>query len=307
MDFARRIKLKLMGNKRSIRSRFNRLLLVVYLLSLMMTIPAVYWYTKHDLYEQANQKLTLMVNMVSALRQYMMDGVRPTLLQRQTLYPTAIASAVATSHIAGYFKNLQPDYYIKVASDNPLNKANLPEPVEQDLLKDFRRDRQQTFTIREGNLKGQDYLFSASPAVSKSDCLVCHSTPETAPEMIRQQYGTQGGFGYQLDEVVGVSVVGVPLSPIKTAVIERSLVAVGMLTSLFMLILVVVNRMVRQQILIPLENITAAAQAISKGHLESAVVTLQHNRDDELSQLSHAIELMRRSFVKMMERVNRSR
>jgi hypothetical protein len=37
------------------------------------------------------------------------------------------------------------------------------------------------------------------------------------------------------------------------------------------------------------------------------VVTLQHNRDDELSQLSHAIELMRRSFVKMMERVNRSR
>ena len=296
-----------MDNKHSIRSRFNGLLIVVYVLSLLITVPVVYLYTKYDFYNRANQQLSLMNNMVRSIRQYITEDVRPALLQQKVLYPPAISSTVATTHIAEHFKKLQPDYYIRVVSDNPLNKANYPEPLEQELLNQFRQDTQQTLLIREGSVKGQPYLLSANPTVSNSDCMLCHSKPEDAPAMIRQQYGTQSGFHYKLGEVVGINVIGVPMSGINNAVVHRSLGIVGILTCLFTLMLIWVNWMVRTQILMPIEDITIAAQAISKGDLEADIGALYQERNDEIGQLSHAIELMRRSFVKMLERMNRYR
>jgi HAMP domain-containing protein len=286
----------------SIRTRFNVVLLIVYVSSLLITLSIVYFYTKQEMYNQANQKLTLMVDMVSSVRKYITEDVRPALLKQNVIYPPAISSTVATGHIAVHFKKLQPDYYIKTASDNPLNVANRPEPIEQDLLDDFRKDREQKIIIREGSLRGQDYLFSSHPTVSKAECMVCHSTPEAAPEIIRTQYTSKSGFGYKLDDVVGVSVVGVPLENIKSAVLKRSIAIAMILTSIFTLMLVLVNMTVHKQILKPLDDITAAAQAISKGKLDTPLTVI---RNDEIGKLTHAIELMRRSFVKVMERMNR--
>ncbi|MBU0656206.1 MAG: DUF3365 domain-containing protein [Gammaproteobacteria bacterium] len=285
----------------SIRTRFNLVLLLVYLASLLITLSIVYVYTKQEMYAQANQKLTLMVDMVSSMRKYITEDVRPALLEQKVMHAPAISSTVATSHVAGHFKKLQPDYYIKTASDNPLNKANLPEPVEQTFLDDFRLDREKKLIIREGSLHGQDYLLSSHPTVSKADCMICHSTPDAAPEAIRSKY-TSGGFGYKLDEVVGVSVVGVPLENIKAAVLTRSLAIAAILTAIFTIMMVLVNMTVRKQILQPLDDITAAAQAISKGNLDTPLTVI---RNDEIGKLTHAIELMRRSFVKVLERMNR--
>lgn len=294
----------MMEKSYSIRTRFNLVLLIVYLASLLITLSIVYVYTKQEMYAQANQKLTLMVNMVSSVRKYITEDVRPALLEQKVMHAPAISSTVATSHVAGHFKKLQPDYYIKTASDNPLNKANLPEPVEQTFLDDFRQDREKKMIIREGSLHGQDYLLSSNPAISKTDCMICHSTPEAAPEAIRTKYTPDSGFGYKLDDVVGVSVVGVPLENIKAAVLTRSLAIAAILTAIFTIMMVLVNMTVRKQILQPLDDITEAAQAISKGNLDTPLTVI---RNDEIGKLTHAIELMRRSFVKVLERMNRNK
>lgn len=291
-----------MDMNKSIRTHFNLVLVALYVISLVITIPSVYFFTQQEVYNNANQKLLLMVDMVSSLRKYVSEDVRPELLEKNVIFPPAVSSTVATSHVAAYFKKLQPDYYIKTVSDNPLNAANRPEPVEQEFLTFFRDNRNEKELVRPGTIRNQQYLFSSRPSVSKADCMICHSTPEAAPEIIRKEYGTQSGFGYKLDTVVGASVVGVPLSDVQGLVVKRSLITIGILTTLFALIFVVINLVVNRRILTPLEAIADAADTISKGNLDTP---LAFDRNDEIGKLAHSIELMRRSLAKIMERMNR--
>jgi HAMP domain-containing protein len=291
-----------MDMKKSIRTHFNVVLIALYVVSLLITVPSVYFFTRQEVYDNASQKLTLLVDMVTSLRKYVSDDVRPELLEKNVLFPPAISSTVATGHVAAYFKKLQPDYYIRVVSDNPLNAANRPEAVEQEFLTFFRDNRNEKELISTGVVRNQQYLFSSRPSISKADCMICHSTPEAAPEIIRKEYGTQSGFGYKLDSVVGASVVGVPLSDVQSLVMKRSLIAIGILTVLFALIFVVINLVVKRRILNPLETIAATADIISKGNLDTP---LTFERDDEIGKLAHSIELMRRSLAKIMERMSR--
>ncbi len=291
-----------MKTGKSIRTYFNLVLVTLYILSLLVTIPAVYFFTRDKVYENADQQLSLLVDMVSSLRKYVSDDVRPELLEKEVLYPPAVSSTVATTHVAAYFKKLQPQYYIRVVSDNPLNAANRPEQVEQEFLTFFRENRDQKELVRVGEVGNQQYLFSSRPSVSKADCMICHSTPEAAPEVIRKEYGTQSGYGYKPDEVVGASVVGVPLSDVQSLVISRSLSAIGILTLLFGLVFIVINSVVKKRILNPLEALANRADTISKGDLDTP---LTYGHEDEIGKLAHSIELMRRSLAKIMERMSR--
>lgn len=291
-----------MDIKSSVRTHFNLVLISLYVISLLITVPAVYLITKQEVYDNASEKLTLLVDMVSSLRKYVSDDVRPELLEKKVMFPPAISSTVATGHVAAYFKKLKPEYYIRVVSDNPLNAANRPEAVEQEFLTYFRDNRNEKELVRVGEVRNQQYLFSSHPSVSKADCMICHSTPEATPELIRKEYGTQSGYGYKLDTVVGASVVGVPLTNIQSLVIKRSLIATLALTALFALTFIIINLTVKQRILNPLESITAAADTISKGDLNTP---LNIDRDDEIGKLARSIELMRRSLAKIMERMNR--
>lgn len=292
-----------MQKNTSLQSRFNVVLIIVYLSSLLITLSIVYLDARQEMYVQARHRLTLISDMVGAIREYVTQDVRPALLAQHVLHPPAVSSTVASSYIARHFAKQQPDFYLKTASDNPLNPANLVQPIEQSFLNSFRENRQETFIIREGTLNGKQYLFSAQPTLSSNECLLCHGKPETAPPTMRQQYTGSSGFGYRVNEVVGVNVVGVPLENVQTAIFKRSLAITIILTAIFSIMMILINMTVRRQILQPLEDIIESAQAISKG--QQLDVPLPTTRADEIGQLTQAIELMRRSFVKAMERMNR--
>jgi hypothetical protein len=48
--------------------------------------------------------------------------------------------------------------------------------------------------------------------VSDAKCLDCHTTPEMAPRRQVELYGTEGGYNWQMGDVIATQVVYVPVT-----------------------------------------------------------------------------------------------
>ena len=130
--------------------------------------------------------------------------------------------------------------------------------------------------------------------------MVCHGNPDEAPSEITTTYGTTSGFGWESGSVVGASVVGVPLGNINSVVLKRSLIIISILTLLFGLILLIVNRLVRRIIIKPVLEITSIANDVSRGKLDK---TFSLSKNNEIGDLAQSFELMRRSLLMAMKRL----
>ena len=135
--------------------------------------------------------------------------------------------------------------------------------------------------------------------MSQESCLQCHGVPEKAPREVVEQYGTNSGYGYTIGQVVGANFVAVPLTNINSLILKRSLVAFGLLTLLFSGIFILMDRLVQRFVLKPVINM---ARSVSEGLLEEEVSV---GREDEIGELAHAVELMRRSLVTATNYINR--
>jgi HAMP domain-containing protein len=288
--------------KGSIRRRFNLVLLLLYLLAVVIVTPAIYYVTERQVYGQAEKELSMLVDMVASIQGYVAKDLRPYFIEHDLFYSPGFSGIVATSLVAEQFKQRQPSFYIKNASDNPLNRNNLPNLLEEELLAEFRADRASTKLTRTGMIDGRSMLVSASAKISKPGCMRCHGSVASAPEQIVEQFGTESGYNYKLGDVVGVSLVGVPLGDVRTLAVQRSLIMIGLLTLLFAIAFVTIDLLVRRALLTPIVDIAETAHAVRQGDMERSI---RIERNDEIGDLARSIELLRRSFVQAMKRLRK--
>ena len=288
--------------RRSVSRRFNLALFLLYLLSIGIAAPVIYVTTERQVNAQADKELRLLVDMVRSIQGYVAGHLRPYFLEKGLFNSAGFSGIVATGLIADKFSEFQPAYYIKNSSDNPLNPKNIPQPFEQELLGRFRSDRSIGEITEIGTISGEKMLVSAAPKKSKKGCLRCHGAPDKAPDEIRGSYGETYGYNYKVGDVVGVSLVGVPLKDVQAVAMERGLAAIGLLTALFAIIFVSINVIVRRTLVKPILAISEEAEAISHGRMDKPV---EMDRNDEVGDLAHSIELLRRSFVLAMKRMRK--
>lgn len=291
------------GATGSLATRFNWLVLAFYFGSLLIATPMAYYIARGQAYDAASQELRLLVNMVKAVRAYVADDVRPALLKANFFHTPAISSTVATALVARRFLEKEPAYYIKVASDNPLNPKNKADELELELLERYRADPSLSEIVVRGELSGKPYLVSASPSHNKQSCLGCHGKPQDAPTAIKAAYGVSSGYNYGAEgEVVGVAVVAVPAGHIEAIAMRRSLAVIALVTIVFTIFFVAANVLMKRSVIKPLTEITAVAQAVSQGDIDHKISV---DRNDEIGALAHALELMRRSVVTMLRQAKR--
>ena len=285
----------------SLASRFRRSIIWLYIATVIVTIPITYFITKYQIYAEANKELSLLVDMVASVREYIAKDVRQDLLDAKLFQSPAISGTVTTSFVANHFLKKQPEYYIKIVSDNPLNKMNLPEPLETEFLTQYRADKELKQITQVGEIKGKDFLMSSRPAIAHQECMMCHGEPTEAPAPITDKYGTTSGYHYKLNSVVGTIGVGVPLADINTLAVRHGMIAVGFITLIFGLIFVIINALVKKSILEPIMDITQAAVALSKGNLDQEINIKQDG--SEIGELAKSFELLRRSLKWTMNRL----
>ena len=287
----------------SLAKKFNLSLVIVYLCAVLVTAPTIYYVTKQQVYNRAGEDLKLLVDVVQSIQDYVATDLRPHFMKEKIFYSPSFSGIVATARIAKYLEERQPQYYIRNVSDNPLNPDNRARGLELELLQQFRGMRNLEYLSEVGEIDGQDYLVASSPKVSKKGCLRCHGDPDKAPGDVTESYGKETGYGYHSGEVVGVSLVGVPLEDVRTLTLQRSRIVIGGITILFALLFIIVNLMVRRLILVPISDITEVAKAVSKGDITREVGA--YARNDEIADLAQSFELMRRSLITAMKRMRK--
>jgi len=287
----------------SLLKKFSKAILWLYISSVVVSVPLIYATTYYQARAGADKELSLLVDMVTAVRKYISADVRGDLMKAKMFHSPAISSTVTTARVAGHFREMNPDYYIKVASDNPLNPKNKPELLEQEVLERFRTEDGLERIVEIGSINQNQYLVSSRPSRAKSGCLICHGRPDDAPQAIKDKYGTGEGYNYKVGGVVGAIVVGVPMADINSLVLSRSLIALLIFTVIFAIIFLTVSGIVKRQIVQPVEIITEIAIAISKGDMSQSIEVKQDG--SEIGELGHAIQLVQRSLAYAMKKIRK--
>ncbi len=204
----------------SLRLKFNLILIAVFLLSLIGA--AVYFNAalERNAIRDVQHNSQVMMETALAIRAYTTDDIKPHLdpMNATRFLPQTVPAFAATETLRR-LRDRFPAYEYKEAVLNPTNPRDRASDWERTLIEKFRADKTQTeFSGVQG--EGiQRAVYVARPiTITQGQCLVCHSVPAAAPASMLQVYGEKNGFGWQLNETVGMQLVKLPmLYPLEKA------------------------------------------------------------------------------------------
>jgi len=280
--------------------KLNLILILVFALGL---VPAAM--ISHDLLArnaetQVVQNARIMMETAMAMRGYTVGQVRPLLdpLMEHEFLPQSVPAYSATE-IFNVLRQNHPEYTYKEATLNPTNPRNRAVDWETDLVNEFRRDEDRREIVGHRDTPLGPALYLSKPIrITNQDCLSCHTTPDLAPQTMLAVYGSGGGFGWQMDEVIGAQIVQVPMSePVRLAEVAfRKLLMV--LVGLFLFTLLAMNLLLGMVVVRPIRRLSALADRVSRGDLSVEDVTVRGR--DEVAVLAGSFGRMRISLAKAL-------
>jgi len=199
----------------SLRLKFNLVLACVLLLAAVGAGVYVDRFLQESAIEEVQHNSQIMMHAANAIRDYTTELVKPhldvTLVEK--FLPQTVPAFAATEtlrRLQGRF----PGYEYKEAVLNPSNPRDRATEWEARIIQDFRDGRvdaktEVTGEVGEGVARS---MYVARPiTIKQAQCMACHSTPAVAPRTMREIYGDKNGFGWGMNETVGIQVVKVPM------------------------------------------------------------------------------------------------
>ena len=286
-----------------LRLKFNLVLLFVFTLGLAVSGYISYDLLHRNARDEVLRNAGVMMEAALSMRQYTVSQVRDKLVQKEDEFLPQSVPAFAATEIMNQLRKKYPDYAYKEAALNPTNPRDRAVEWEADIVNEFRNNsaRAEVSGIR-STPTGMS-LFLARPFQIKDPaCLTCHTTPEMAPASMVKLYGTNNGFGWKLNEVIGAQVVSVPMSlPIQNA--NRAFYTfIASLAGVFAVLFVILNLMLSAMIVRPITQMSDAAERISTG--DTDIPELAESGQDEVAHLARSFNRMRRSLEKAISLID---
>ena len=286
-----------------LRLKFNLVLLVVFAFGLGVTAYLSWTLLQRNAREEVVRHAGLMMEAALAIRAYTVDQVRPQLdLQLMRVFLPQSVPAYAATETLTQIKKKYADYSYKEATLNPTNPRNRATDWEADLVQEFKNRSGLTELIGERDTPTGRSLYIARPIkITNPACLPCHTTPEAAPPTMIKYYGSNNGFGWKLNDIIGAQVVSVPTA-VPFANAERAFFTfIGSLAIVFGVVFVVLNVMLSQMIVKPIASMSRAADQVSTGNFE--IQEFAEKGKDEIAVLGKAFNRMRRSLQKALQMI----
>lgn len=278
-----------------IRAKFNLLLASVAVLGIALfwlaSIPFLREVTKEDVLQSSR----IMMEGEAGARKYTSEQITPLLVNDASgaFHPQSVA-AYAAKRSFDVLHARFADYRYREAALNPTNPEDRAVDWEADIINDFRAHPERHEISAERETPTGPVLDLARPLTNKATCQQCHSTPAVAPKAMIALYGTQNGFGWRVNDVIGAQIVSVPMS-VSTARAERirALFVLPFL-GVFGLLFVLLNLLLNHMIITPIDRITRMAEAVSLG--DASAPEYVRGGSDQVARLSASFNRMRRSL-----------
>ncbi|MEM7116930.1 MAG: DUF3365 domain-containing protein [Chloroflexota bacterium] len=254
----------------------------------------------------------MLIETMNSVRNYTSEHIRPLLADQIATQPTFIAETVPAFSAREVFETFrtetnQANFLYKEAALNPTNLRDSADPFEADLLQQMRQadNPEELFGYR--NRDGTEVFYIARPlTIGSESCLECHGDPAAAPQSLLDTYGSENGFGWQVNETVAVQMIYVPAQDL----FDQTIRAFSLVTGTFIVTLIVValliTMLLRRYILQPVGVLGSLAQKVRADQLAPddlrapSLVGVTQSAD-ELGQLATVFQRMAQEVYERTE------
>ncbi|RPI44004.1 MAG: DUF3365 domain-containing protein [Betaproteobacteria bacterium] len=284
-----------------LRLKFNLVLLAVFACGFAVSGMISWNLLQQNARDEVVRNAELLMEAALAVRGYTVEQVKPHLDEKlaKVFLPQTVPAYAATETL-NQVRKKYPDYSYKEATLNPTNPRDRAVEWETDVVNAFRNRAELKELNGERATPTGRSLFVARPIqISNPACLACHSVPEAAPASMLKLYGSNNGFGWRHNEIVGAQVVSVPMAvPIENA--NRAFFTFMLsLATVFIAVFVALNVMLSWIIIRPIASMSAAADKVSVG--DFTIPEFAEQGKDEVSVLAASFNRMRRSLQQAMK------
>ena len=292
-----------MLNRTSAVATIRLVLIPIFVVVLIVGSGGAYLLLRHHAIARATENARLVLNTAVAIRAYTQNHVLPDVSKAPTsqFYETSVP-AFAAQTVYKSVQEMNPAYSYREPALNPTNPNDRPTAVEVELINRFRAEPQlaELTGIRDGD--GGAVFYLARPIrITNADCLTCHSTPDKAPPAMIAKYGPSNGFGWQLNEAIGIQTLTVPIAEQLKGSVELAISLAGGLLLLFVVTYFAITYALQVMLVRPLRALTQAADAASVTTDER--VSMAPSGTAEINDLAAAIRRLRTSLLKAMRRL----
>jgi HAMP domain-containing protein len=284
--------------------KFNAAVIGIFAIGLILAGVVAYNVLQKNAREEVLQHARLMMEAASSTRNYTQRQVQP-LLETQLKYkflPQSVPQFAATEQFNDLRKKY-PEYAYKEATINPTNPRDHATDWEVDVVNIFRQNPTRAEVVGERDTPEGRSLYLARPIQIKDPaCIVCHSTPDAAPRTMIETYGSNNGFGWKLNDIVGAQVVSVPTALPAQRASYAFKVFLFSLAGIFVFAIAMLNLLLYWLVIRPVKRLSKLADEVSLGNLEAG--DFRTRSRDEIGVLTEALSRMKASMVqaiKMLE------
>ena len=286
----------------SLSTKFTLLLAAVFLAGATVGGLVLWQVLQVRAEAEVASKSAALLQTINSVRSYTNDHITPLLQNsaemQDKFHPETIPSFAARE----VFEHLRQDkkyesYFYKDATLNPTNPRDQADSFETDLVNQMRRESRPEYSAFR-TMEGQRQYYVAHPIrITSEKCLTCHSDPAVAPKNMLTNYGSQNGFGWKLNDIIGAQIVYVPAGEVLQESVRTFSVAAGAMFATLALVLVLVNYLLRRDIIRPIGILGALARKLSADQLnsddlQSGDLVRVAGRNDELGQTAQVFRQM---------------
>lgn len=280
-------------------TKFNLILLLVFGIGGLTISQLAYNFLINDARRQVLQEAEMMKACAMAVRDYTTSNLQPLLTHRlrsnTTFHPEWVPAFGATTTFSKLRRHY-PEYGYKEATLNPTNLEDRASDWEEDVITTLRKNPDKQQIVGERESANGPVLYLAGPIVADPPCLECHSVPSAAPASMIAIYGTNNGFGWKENEIVGAQIVSVPISvPLGIAKEAYHRLLLYLIATLIVTVLAL-DAGVYYLVVRPLKLVSANADRVSTG--EKNVPPLPVKGNDEIATVTSAFNRMQVSLAK---------
>jgi len=302
--------------------KFTILLSLVFICAIAISGVILSQATQQDAENEMAYKGKILMEVMNSVKNYTNNEVNPLVAPRIETSKEFIPQSIPSYSVRQVFELLRQksnykDYFYKDAVINPTNLRDQADDFEGGLVEQFQKNSSikelSGFRAREG----EDVFYYAQPIIIKQQsCLRCHSTPEAAPKSQIATYGTQNGYGWTLNKVLGTQTIYVPSDQVFAIAHRNLLLFMGIFIGIFAIVILLINFLLKQAVITPIRPMARLAQKISSEQFiteqteEADLARLEKaaKKSDELGQLArlfqrmaNAIYIREQSFAQQLQ------
>ncbi len=282
----------------NIQWTMSRILALVCVSSTVVGTGILYWALHDRALTLAESHARALLAAADSLAAYTREHVSPLVekLPSTTFHPETEPSFAASQ----VFRNVgESDYRYHTPALNPTNPEDRPSPEETELIRSFREHSEWAELSGVYDVQQERFFYIARPLrVTGEACLSCHGSPEKAPAGLLARYGSSNGFGWKINEVVGIELLAVPVTSQFKNLLQFALYAAGCIVLMFVFCYVALSAALQLTVVRPLQALARAAHQASTSM--QGDVHLSGSGVREIEELAASIERLRLSLAKAM-------